>query len=104
MSPKKGKPLLDYYVTKYEEVEGHRPVMNRTKRVWGFADMYEDMGENAYRIIDFFFSNYENGYHEVDRLMYNYDTMFNEMNEAAEEHDRRIRIAKETAERVKNGE
>ena len=47
MSPKNGKPLLDYYVKKYEEAEGTRPVMNRTKKVWGFSDMYEDLGQDA---------------------------------------------------------
>lgn len=104
MSPAKGKPLLEYYVKRYEEVEGTRPVMNRTKKVWGFADMYEDLGQDAFKVIDFFFNSYDNGYHDVDRLMYNYDDLYNEMQAQAKDLERRIRIAKETAERVKNGE
>lgn len=104
MSPRNGKPLLDYYVKKYEEVEGTRPVMNRTKKVWAFADMYEDLDQDAYKVIDYFFKAYENGYHDVDRLMYNYDDLYREMEDAAVDRERRLRIAKETAERVKNGE
>lgn len=104
MSPKNGKPLLEYYVKKFEEAEGHRPRINRTKKVWAFADMYEDLGQDAYAVIDFFFKSYENGYHDIDRLMYNYDTMVEEMEDAAVERERRLRISKETAERVKNGE
>lgn len=102
MSPAKGKPLLEYYVKRYEEEEGRRPVMNRTKKIWAFADMYEDLGQDAFKVVDFFFRSYENGYHDVDRLMFNYDDLFNEMNEAERERERRLRIAKETEERVKN--
>lgn len=102
MSPKNGKPLLEYYVKRYEEVEGHRPVMNRNKKVWAFSDMYEDLRQDAYKVIDYFMDNYENGYHDVDRLMYNYDEMLDEMNNAIHERERRLRIAKETEERVKN--
>lgn len=103
MSPKKGKPLLEYYVKRYEEEEGQRPVMNRTKKVWAFADMYEDLGQDSYKVIDYFFYSYENGYHDVDRLIYNYDDLYSEMNDAEEDRQRRLRIAKETSERVNNG-
>ena len=102
MTPKNGKPLLEHYVKRYEEVEGKRPVMNRTKKVWAFSDMYEDLGQDAYAVIDYFIDNYENGYHDVDRLMYNYDTLYEEMQDAAVERERRLRIAAETAERVKH--
>lgn len=101
-NPNKGKPLLEHYLKRYEEVEGERPVINRTKKVWAFADMYEDLRDQAIPVIDYFFDNYENGYHEIDRLMFNYDTLFEEMKEAEVEKKRRLRIAAETAERVKN--
>lgn len=104
MNPRNGKPLLEYYVKRYEEEEGHRPVINRNKKVWAFADMFADLGKDAYDVVDFFFHSYENGYHDVDRLMYNYDDLFNEMKEAQTERERRLRIAQETADRVKNGE
>lgn len=104
MSPAKGKPLLEYYVKRYEEENGERPVINRNKRVWAFADMYEDLGQEAYAVIDFFFKSYDKGYHDIDRLMYNYDDIYNEMQNVEIDRARRLKIAKETAERVKNGE
>lgn len=103
MTPKQGKPLLEHYIKRYEETEGERPVINRTKKVWGFSDMYADLGESSYKVIDFFFFSYENGYHDVDRLFNTYDELFREMQQAEKERERRLRIAKETSERVKNG-
>ena len=103
MSPAKGKPLLEYYVKRYEEENGERPVINRNKKVWAFADMYTDLGQEAYKVIDYFFKSYEKGYHDVDRLMYNYDDLLIEMRDAKTERERRLKVARETAERVKNG-
>lgn len=103
MTPTKGKPLLEHYVKRYEEVEGERPIINRNKKVWGFADMHEDLGkEGSLAVIDYFIDNYENGFHDVDRLLHNYDDLYREMLIQVKEQERRIRIAQETAERVKN--
>lgn len=102
MSPKAGKPLMEYYIKRYTDVEGRPPVINRNKKVWAFADMYADLGNDAYAVIDYFMENWENGYHDLDRLMYNYDEYYEEMQSAEIERARRMRIAKETAERVKN--
>ena len=102
MNPKKGKPLMEHYIKRYTEVEGKPPVMNRNKKVWAFADMYADLGDDAYAVIDYFIDNWENGYHDLDRLMYNYDDYLNEMNTEKLDRERMIRISKETAERVRN--
>lgn len=74
-SAKPAYVLIDRYCKLYEQKYGSKPVMNRFKRQWGFADMASDLGlKEAEEIVEYFFETHKRA-PQVEDLLYNYETL-----------------------------
>jgi hypothetical protein len=53
----KANALITYFINKYEEKHGDKPVVNRFKEKWNFLDLLEDYGyDEVKELIDYHFS------------------------------------------------
>lgn len=96
--------LLAKYMKNYEARYGRVPEMNRFRDKWGFRGMYEDLGSNqAERVVDYYFRTSRPG-HPLSYLLYNYDKLNKILLELDKDAENRIRLRKETEERVKKWE
>lgn len=79
-TPQQCHALITYYITRYEEVVGTKPTLNRNKARWGFESILMDYSpEESRGIVDYFLDHYEPN---VDWLLWNYEKVV----EAREEY------------------
>jgi hypothetical protein len=96
--------LVAQYIKRYEEIYGRPPELNRYRDKWGFRGMYEDLGsKQAERVVEYYFKTSHPG-HPLAYLLYNYDKLNRILVELDNDEQNRIRLRKETEERVKKWE
>jgi len=96
--------LLDHYVQCYTEKYGQAPTVNRYRDRWGFRNMYEDLGPaQAKMVVEYYFKT-QRPAHPMMQLFNNYDRLSTIMNDQNNDEQNRMRLTKETEQRVKEWE
>src|SRR5690606_15923393 len=66
--------LSTYYLKKYEEKYGIKPLINRNKARWSWDNMLEDLKPKEVReLIDYYFQTDSARAHDLEAFFYNYD-------------------------------
>jgi hypothetical protein len=74
---KLGNELINYYVVKYQEVYGSRPIINRNTAKWAARDLVESFGiDECQKCIDWYFYVKDTG-HNWNWLASNMESLYN---------------------------
>lgn len=97
--------LLGQYISLYTEKYSRPPAdLNRYRDKWIFRNMYEDLGKDqAARVVEYYFKTGHPG-HPLKYLGFNYDRLSRILIELDEDEADRLRLRKETEQRVKEWE
>lgn len=103
MSPAaQANALSSYYITKYEEKYGRKPVINRNKARWSWDNILQDFKPAEVRaLIDYYFSTQSNKGHDLETFFYNYDKIAEVKNSADDYRAERQKKMDESRERAR---
>lgn len=94
--------LTTYYVQKYNERYGEKPIVNRNKSRWSWDNMMQDMKPAEIKeLLDFYFESHSAKAHDLDNFFYNYDKIILSRKQAEKDKAERKRIMQETKERTR---
>lgn len=94
--------LSSYYIKKYEERYGVKPVINRNKARWSWDNILADMTPTQIRrLLDYYFASNSSKAHDLDNFFYNYDKIIKSMEDSVTHREERQRLMKESEERAK---
>lgn len=102
---KHANTLLSKYIILYTEKYNRAPAdLNRYRDKWIFRNMYEDLGGvQAARVVEYYFKTGHPG-HPVKYLGFNYDRLSQILLDLDKDEVDRLKIRKETEERVRKWE
>ena len=92
--------LIKYFVAKYEEVHGKRPVINRNKEKWSAREILEDISfDEARGLIDYYFEIKKRG-HNFTWFSYNYDRLQRSKIDRDKDRKKRENLRQQTKQRL----
>ena len=101
---KQANGLVTLYVNLWADKYNDAPAVNRHRDKWGFQDMVEDLGyDRAKEVITYYFQTGRPG-HPLKHLLMNYDRLHKLLLEIEQDEIDRVRLRKETEQRVKEWE
>lgn len=97
---REGLELVSYFVSKYKELYGSAPIVNRSRAKWEFSDMLIDMKhDEVQRLIDYFLTT--PGEHSLKRFFANYDKLAESMEISHTQENLLVRQREDTEERAR---
>lgn len=94
--------LSDYYIKKYVERYGEKPIINRNKARWSWDNIMHDLKPAEIReLLDYYFASNSAKAHDLDNFFYNYDKIITSKIAYDKDRVERKRMMKETEERTR---
>lgn len=97
-TPQQCHALITYFISRYEDVVGSKPTINRNKARWGFESILFDLDPAAAReLVDYFLEHYDPN---LDWFLWNYEKVAEAMQDAAKQKEQAAIRRKETQQRL----
>lgn len=93
--------LSTYYINKYEEKYGIKPLINRNKARWSWDNILQDLKPKEVKeLIDYYFQSDSTRAHDLEVFFYNYDKILTAMKDAEVYRSERQRLFEESQKRA----
>lgn len=100
-SAQQAHTLTTYYMKKYEERYGEKPIVNRNSARWSWDNMMQDMTPVEIKeLLDYYFASNSVKAHDLSNFFYNYDKILLSKKQYEEDRVDRKRMMQETKERT----
>lgn len=97
-TPQQCHALITYFMTRYEEVVGSKPSLNRNKARWGFESILMDYSPAESReLVDYFLDHYDPN---LDWFLWNYEKVVEAKEERVKQQEALALRRKETQQRL----